>query len=113
MQFTSLTGCILVVSAVAAAAPFPHTQESMSSRVVGRVSDREGLALPGASVTLTAAGMNRSVRTDEDGRFVFDGLQIEGPYTLHTEMTGFRSVTREGLTVKLGEIVNVDLALRV
>ena len=82
--------------------------------LAGTVVDQVGAAVPGATVTVTAVATNRprTTVTGEDGYYLFTGLR-PGEYTLRTELSGFRTLTREGVRLATGEAVRVDLALSV
>jgi len=127
MRLTSiLAGCGLAMTLTTA--PAAHAQGLTAARIAGRVIDSEGSPIPGVSVMLTADGVKGSavpglpvmatadgvIRgvTDEDGRFTFAGLLADAPYTLRTELQGFRAVTRDGLRAKAGETLIVELALK-
>ena len=63
-------------------------------------------------MTLTGNGLNRSAVTDTAGRFVFDDLDIQKLYAVRAELSGFDDAVREGVALRAGETVAVDLALR-
>jgi len=63
--------------------------QSHSGTITGRVTDTGGMALPGASVIITEAGMG--VATDNEGRFTLRGLR-NGSYNLRISFTGYETV---------------------
>lgn len=69
---------------------------AVAAVVQGRVIDAQGLALPGADVTLrrAATGLRLSETSDADGRFEFAGLE-SGSYTLSASAPGFSAETRD------------------
>ena len=93
-----------------------HTVEAQVGRgaLGGRIVDPAGAAVPGATVTVVEAGTNRSrtVVTGPDGNYAVPGLS-HGPYRVRAELSGFRTVTREGIRLTTGETVRLDLILDV
>lgn len=84
--------------------------QAQGPAVRGRVSDVEGLALPGVVVSVrTVAGMMvGTTTTDGDGRF---GLATgPGSYRLRAELPGFRTTERP-LTVTAGEPIDLSLTM--
>jgi hypothetical protein len=82
--------------------------------IEGHVADETGGRLPGASVTLTNTGTNftRDLTTDADGRF--RGLLLPlGVYKLTVALPGFSTYVQDGLTLAVGQTVNLPLTLKV
>jgi hypothetical protein len=71
-----------------------------SAGIWGRVADRSGSFLPGASVRLSneATGWSATVLSDQNGVFSFAALP-SGSYTLATEMSGFAPSLYTGIRV--------------
>jgi hypothetical protein len=78
--------------------------------IYGTVTDPDGKALPGVSVTLTGVGAPRTAQTDAGGRFRFVGL-YPGEYTVRAELEGFAPVEQTGVGVRLGGKVELDISL--
>jgi hypothetical protein len=83
-----------------------------TTSITGTVGDGSGAVIPGATVTLSAAGtgVERSITSDERGVYQF--LQVApGTYSLVFEMTGFSSevVTDVELLVDTPATLNVSL----
>jgi len=99
--------CLLI--AVAAAA------QTITGTIIGSVKDPSGLAVAGASVTLTqaATGGQRQARTNEQGDFVFSSLQ-PGEYSVAVVSTGFKRYEKRGVVLSASETLPVgDLTLEV
>lgn len=111
----SLTFCagLLLALAVALAQPLPAAAQQRGT-VSGKVLDPAGLALPGATITLTdtARGFTRSVVTETTGAYTVPNLD-PGTYEVLAEMSGFSSVKRTGVTITAGAELNVDMTLQI
>ncbi len=82
--------------------------------LVGRVEDQSGAVLPGAKVTVTNkdTGQQREATTDESGAYAFRDLQT-GVYELKVAQSGFKSYTKEGLSVILNNVARADVRMEV
>jgi hypothetical protein len=90
-----------------------QAQGVQTGELTGTVRSSDGLALPGATVTIKSPALQgtRSVVSDTNGSFIFKGLP-PGPYTLTFEMSGMGTV-EQNATVALGGSVNVTAAMSV
>lgn len=81
--------------------------------LTGRVTDPQGLPVPGVTLTVTnqTQGTRLATVTTGDGGLYVVPLVTAGTYTIVAEMTGFRPRTRTGIAVSGGDRVVVDLAL--
>jgi hypothetical protein len=104
---------ILAVAAalVLAAAGHGWAQETTGA-INGRVTDGQGLALPGVTVTLTGPQGVKSVVTGDDGRFNAP-LLVPGTYAVRAELQGFKAVEQKSVVVQLGQSVELPLELQV
>src|SRR5881409_650338 len=95
---------LIVVSVLLAASAFGQTRDTAA--IFGGVSDVQGAAIPGASVTLTstATGQVRKVATDESGQYLFPSLPI-GSYSLAVEQPAFKRYQRTGILLQANENV--------
>ena len=98
--------CVLVVTSLAQA------QETTTGSIAGRVVDAQGLAVPGATVTVVTPQGPRLFTTDSDGQF-FAAFLTPGPYEVRVELQGFRPLNRRGIDVRLGQRVDLPLTLTV
>lgn len=88
--------------------------EAGSAAVRGHVRDENGVALPGAVVTLSGPQGDVSAVSDSQGRFEFRGLP-EGAFTLLAEYAAAEGTcvsAAESAAVLRGETRTVDLVLR-
>src|SRR5262249_48756713 len=86
--------------------------QTTTGAIAGSIVDETGAALPGAGVVIrhVETGTTRSLVTDGAGRY--RALQLEpGTYEVTAELQGFHTGVRRGLTVALGQELNVTLTL--
>lgn len=104
----------LIALAVAWLAAGTAGAQVQTGSILVRVTDDQGAAVPGASITLTSpvlvAGSMSGV-TDASGANRFPSLQ-PGVYAVKVELQGFRTMIREGVTVQVGATVPLDMALQ-
>jgi hypothetical protein len=82
--------------------------------ITGTVVDASKAVVPGAAVTVTnvAMGTDVSVTTNESGFFQAPYL-IPGTYRITVELSGFRKLVREGIEVRVGDRLQIELPLQV
>jgi hypothetical protein len=104
-----------VAVALLAVAAFPVAAQVQTGSILVRVTDAQGGAVPGVTVTLSSpvlvAGTMAGV-TDTGGVNRFPSLQ-PGIYSVKLELQGFRTVVRENVQVVVGQTVPLDLQLNV
>lgn len=86
-------------------------QETTGS-IVGMVSDPSGSRVPGATVKVESAALNRTGTTDDAGAFRFAALP-PGSYKVSATATGFSTSIAENIVVQLGKAVTVDFQVKV
>jgi outer membrane receptor protein involved in Fe transport len=105
----------LAVAAVLALCVPGWAQSQATTGVIeGVVLDESGAPVPAAVVTLrhTATNFERVAHTDTDGRF--RGLLLPlGPYRVSVSLAGFATAVREGISLAVGQTVNLTFALKV
>src|SRR5436190_5304358 len=86
--------------------------QAVKGGLLGNVLDDAGLAVPGATVTVTEVNTNISYTTvtNESGYYVFSNLK-DGTYRVAAELTGFKKVVRDGVRVDVNQTVRVDLKM--
>jgi hypothetical protein len=98
---------LLIVVAVSAA---PAQQRQSSLR--GLITDEQGGAIVGASVTLLGAdGQLKTTASSDEGTYLFDGL-APGKYTVRASGKGFASADA-AVELKAGQRESLDLTLKV
>jgi hypothetical protein len=85
-----------------------------SGSLIGRVVDSTGSVITSATVTSTSTGtgLSRTTVTNSDGLYSFAALQ-PGEYDLKTEMTGFTTTLKKGITLAADSTITVDFQLGV
>jgi len=88
-------------------------QESRGT-TFGRVVDRSGAVIAGASVkiTNTATGVSMPVTTNEQGNYLAPYL-IPGPYRIEAEHRGFKRVVRDGIELRVNDRLEINPTLEV
>jgi Carboxypeptidase regulatory-like domain len=97
---------------ISAASPIASAQSDATLR--GSVKDSTGAAIPRAIVTIrsTETGVQRSITTDAVGRFDAPSLAI-GRYELTAAKTGFQVSESTGVTLVVGQRMEVSLTLQI
>jgi hypothetical protein len=108
MRLRSLTVFAIVLLLGAATAFAQGTTGTIS----GRVTDSQGLAMPGATITAQGAQGTRSAVSDSEGRYSIPFI-VPGDYTVRAELAGFKSVERRNVTVRLSQTVELPLTMEV
>src|SRR3954453_11829950 len=101
--------CVIVLVALARSAT---AQETTTGSIGGQVLDDQGLPLPGATVTVTAAQGAQNFVSDEQGRF-FAPFLTPGTYTVRAELQGFRAAEQRNVEVRLGKRAELNLKMTV
>jgi len=89
-------------------------QGETTSAIVGSVTDPTGAAIHGATVTVTSTenGGQRSVKTDDAGRFNFPQLK-PGMYLVKAEADRFEARQHNNVSAGLGQKQTVDFKLNI
>jgi len=90
----------------------PATGFAQEATITGTLTDSTGGVLPGVTVTAThvATGNTFFAVTDDQG--VYRIPARIGGYRLTAELAGFGTVTREGITLLVGQTATVNLQLQ-
>jgi outer membrane receptor protein involved in Fe transport len=96
---------------IVASAALARGQETTGT-INGRVTDTQALPVPGVTVTITGVQGTKQVVTDSEGRFSVPFL-TPGRYDVRAELSGFKAVEQKGVTVALGQALDLPLKLEV
>ena len=88
-----------------------NAQETTGT-ISGRLIDAQGLAVPGATVTITGPQGARTTVTDSAGRFSVPFL-VPGTYSVRAELQGFKAVEQKDIVVRLGQTADLNLKMDV
>src|SRR3954452_1497383 len=88
--------------------------QSGSSTISGTIKDPTGAGLPAASVKVVneQTGAALDTASNETGLFRVVSL-VPGSYRLEVESAGFQKLVRGGVTVEVGQVLAIDLALQI
>ena len=102
------------ILALAVAVPTVSLAQSdaATGSISGMVTDQDGSALPGVTVTCTNSetGFSRSRQTDATGRYALR-LLPPGTYTLIAALDGFGRFEQQGVRAQVGSQVNLPIQL--
>ena len=104
--FTALCFAFLALTALA--------QQSATATLEGSVTDANNAVVPNAKVVIRSpdTGLTREVTTDANGSYRIPALP-PGNYQLTVSAAGFAESKFSGITLTVGQKLNLDLALKV
>ena len=87
--------------------------QATTGTIEGVVKDNQGLAIPGATLTLRNVDTNvsRSQVSTGDGSYRFLNTPV-GNYEITVELTGFARYVRDGVTLAVNQVAVVEVELR-
>ncbi len=102
--FFLLFGCLLWTMCLSA--------QTLDTGILGTVTDPAGALVAGANVTITntATGMQRVVKTSSDGNYEVRYL-LPGDYTIQVQTPGFRTELRRRVVVQINQQARFDFAI--
>jgi hypothetical protein len=90
-----------------------QAQVERTGSLEGRVTDTDGLPLPGVTVTINSEALIRGdlgTQTSQNGRYRFLSLP-PGLYQIRFELTGFQTAVQENIRVSLSAATNLNVTL--
>ena len=105
--------CLIVTFVAGSICAFAQSQAN-TGNIEGVVTDQTDRGVANGEVTITNLGTNftRVLHTDDEGRF--RGLLLPlGTYRVTVKAPNFSTLVREGLDLKVGQTINLPLALSV
>ena len=84
-----------------------------TSSMSGTVKTMKGADMAGATITAlhTPTGTNYSTSSRKGGAYNISNMNPGGPYTINVSFVGFKTITREGIYLSLGETLNENFEL--
>src|SRR5437867_10535907 len=106
-----VVGTVFVVSVLSAAPAFAQTG---AGSLNGYVKDEQGAVLPGVTVTASGPELLAPVVgvTDNAGFYRLQNLP-PGTFTVTAELPGYETFRREGIRMRAGNTLTVDIELKV
>src|SRR5262245_29401205 len=105
---------VVALAAALLACPAPAGAQVGAGELTGIVRDPAGLALPGATVTVTDAATNRQRVVVSSGDGVYTAASLApGVYAVGVELSGFKPIQRTGIRISTGEKARIDFDLSV
>lgn len=112
-------GCAAALAAVASLIPaFPagsdlFAQGLTTATIHGTVRAADRSDVENAIVTVLNAATGHVVEAEaRHGRFLVQGLEVGGPYTITVQRLGFHTQRREEVFLRLGEPVEIEFVMR-
>src|SRR5215470_17525293 len=107
----------LVLTAVCLSLVFSSpllAQRSDRGIIGGVVTDPQGAALPGATVTIRneATGVETVLTTNSAGNYT-TGPLVLGPYSVSVNLTGFKKAVASGINLRPGDVLRHDVTLQI
>jgi hypothetical protein len=114
MTGRGLLSICLALACTWVAGALPAHAQTAAGEITGVVRDPAGMAVPGATITVTNTRTNlqRVVVSTSDGVYTAASL-APGEYRVDVELSGFKPVRREGIRLATGEKARIDFSLSV
>ena len=88
--------------------------QQTTGNITGRVTDPQGAAIPGATITAKhpSTGFTRTEVSDAEGLFRIPAVPV-GIYEVSAELQGFQTIVKKDVEVNVAQTVTADFALKV
>ncbi|MBO0722837.1 MAG: carboxypeptidase regulatory-like domain-containing protein, partial [Blastocatellia bacterium] len=88
--------------------------QTITATITGTIRDPADAIVPNAKVVATAesTGNSKTAVTDDQGRYTLSFLQ-PGVYKISVEVSGFKTLTRSGITLEVAQVLTLDHKLEV
>jgi len=92
----------------------PLAAQEARGNLLGRVTDSSDAVIIGAKVEAlnTDTGVRFSTTTNRSGDYIFP-LLVPGSYTITVENSGFKTYSRKGIAVRVGDQLSINIAMEV
>jgi hypothetical protein len=104
---------VRLLAALITLAAVPTFAQQTTGTITGLVTDPQGMAVPGTTVTATnaATGFSRTDVSDGEGLYHLNAMPV-GTYDVVAELQGFIRLERKDIVVDVSETTNLNLTLR-
>src|SRR5262245_5585349 len=104
---------LFIVCSIAFGITFSVASQTVSTEILGLVTDSTGAVIPGATISArrVATGDVRNTTTNETGNYSFPLLDI-GEYQITCAAPGFKSEVLSGVTLHLQEKARVNFQMQ-
>jgi Carboxypeptidase regulatory-like domain len=110
MSKTRTWGRLVLASALLLLAAGSAVAQTQAGNLYGTVSDEQGSALPGVTVTLSGGGAPMTQVTDSDGKFRFPSLS-PGSYSLEANLEGFSPVEYPNIAININRTAEIEVTM--
>ncbi|HVD92257.1 MAG TPA: carboxypeptidase regulatory-like domain-containing protein [Vicinamibacterales bacterium] len=105
---------IIGVMIALAATSLTVSAQDFRGAVTGRIVDSSSARMPGVTVTATNVATNVASSTVTNGEGEYSILFLNpGTYTVSAELSGFKKVVRPGISVSIGDKLDVNMTLEI
>ena len=113
MQFSRLRILATAFALVLCTSSLTMAQGVTTAAISGRVTERDGAPVANAQIQVRnrATGVSSGALSDENGRYLVQGLEVGGGYVVTVRRIGFGPATRENVSLNLGQRLQLDFAL--
>ncbi len=115
MKSLAYTAALLMISGLLLPL-FSNSVLAQSSKgiIVGTITDPSGAVVDGATVKITnkATNVARETKTSAEGGFRLDAVD-PGSYKIEVTAGGFKTISRDSVTVEAAQATTTDFALEV
>jgi hypothetical protein len=88
-------------------------QGTTTASMTGTITDMAGAGLPGATIIAVHTPTNTQYvsPTNAQGRYNLQNMRVGGPYTVRVTFVGFQEITRNNITLTVGQDYRFDAKL--
>ena len=92
----------------------PAAAQQTTGNITGRITDDQGAAIPGVTVTglNTQTGFTRTDVSDAEGIYRLNALPV-GTYEVSAELAGFTRFENKAIVLNVGQTLDVSITLKV
>jgi len=113
MKFSNLLKVLGAAVLAIVFSTMSYAQGVTTSSLTGKVTDKNGESLIGATILVThvPTGTQYGTTSDTEGNYRIPGMRVGGPYKVNVSYTGYGEVLLENMSLRLGENQKFDFSL--